>query len=242
MNKTYRLSVVLCTVDETFSLRETFRGIDCFHLAFEYLFVLSRNCTDGCLNTVKELCRRDDCRYVFQTGRGFGNAIRESMDQVQGSHMIVWSSDGAVDPASFPELVRLSKEHPDSIVTVSRWLSPDGFNGYGRLRKVVNWMSQKLFAWLYRADLTDFTNPTQIAPTALYRSIRWERNGFDFLPELTFKPLKLNVPFIEVRGKNQQRQEGRSHSRFYELVLYYFVILKIFCMNRSEILRKEGQD
>ena len=239
MDSAYRLSVVLCAVDETFSLRETFRGIDCFHLAYEYLFVLSRDCTPECLETVREICTRDDCRYVYQSGRGFGNAIRESMQHVQGDHMILWSADGATNADCFPELVRLSKEKPDCIVTVSRWLSADGFDGYNAVRKVVNRISQKLFAFLYRSDLTDFTNPTQIAPTALYRAIRWERNGFDLIPELTFKPLKLGVKFIEVPGKCLPRQEGRSHSRFSDLTSYYIRILQIYRMDRNDILSEK---
>ncbi len=236
MDGAYSLSVVICAVDESFTLDATFRGIDRFHLAQEYLFVLSQNCTSDCLATVQTICAREDCRYVIQSGFGFGNAIRESIALVRGSHMIVWSADDAIDSGCFPELVRLSEAHPDCIVTVSRWLSSDSFRGYNPLRKVINRVSQKLFACMYRSDLTDFTNPTQIAPVALYRSIRWEHDGFDMLPELTFKPLKLGVRFIEVPGKYVPRQEGKSHSRFSELVSYYLRVLQILCMDRRDIL------
>lgn len=240
MNEPYRLTVVLGAVDETFSLRETLEGIDCFHLAYEYLFVLSQTCTEDCLRTVKDVCRRDDCRYIIQSGRGFGNAIQDGIREAAGTHMIVWSSDGATDPASFPELVRLSKEHPDSIVTVSRWISDDGFPGYNPVRKVINRISQKMFALLYRSEQTDFTNPTQIAPLKLYRSIRWEQDGFDFLPELVFKPIRLGVPFIEVPGRCLPRREGESHSPFRELAMFYIRILHIYRMDRSDILRQEN--
>ena len=241
MRDTYSLSVVLCAVDETFSLRETFNGIDRFHLADEYLFVLSQTCTDGCLQTVKEICTREDCRYIIQSGRGFGNAIRDGIFAVKGDHILLWSADGATNSEAYPELVRLSRENPDVIVTVSRWLSDDGFPGYNPIRKMVNRISQKMFAMLYRSSQTDLTNPTQIAPTALYRSIRWEQDGFDFLPELIFKPIRLGARFIEVPGKCLPRQEGESHSSFRELVLYYVRILHIYRMDRSEIIRQEEQ-
>lgn len=239
MHDPYSLSVVICAVDETFSLRDTFNDLDRFHLADEYLFVLSQTCTADCLQTVKELCGREDCRYMIQSGRGFGNAIQEAIFAVRGTHMLLWSADGATDAAPFPELVRLSEAHPDSIVTISRWLSDDGFPGYNPVRKLVNRISQKMFALLYRSEQTDLTNPTQITPVSVYRSIRWEQDGFDFLPELIFKPVKLGVPFIEVPGNCLPRREGKSHSHFYELVLYYFRILHIYRMDRSEILRQE---
>ena len=241
MDNTYRLSVVLCAVDETFSLRDTFNGIDRFHLADEYLFVLSQTCTDVCLQTVRQLCEREDCRFITQSGRGFGNAIRDAIFEVKGSHMLLWSADGATDPGVYPELVRQSKAHPDTIVTVSRWLSDDGFPGYNPIRKIVNRVSQKMFALLYHSDMTDFTNPTQITPVEVYRGIRWERDGFDFLPELTFKPLKLGVPFIEVPGRCLPRREGKTHSRFRDLVLFYPRIWSIYRMDRSELLMQEDQ-
>ena len=84
-------------------------------------------------------------------------------------------------------------------------------------------------------------NPTQIVPVPVYRSIRWEQDGFDFLPELIFKPIKLGVPFIEVPGKCLPRKEGKSHSTFRELAMYYIRILHIYRMDRSEILRQEEQ-
>ncbi len=239
MDNAYSLSVVLCAVDETFSLRETFEGVDRFHLADEYLFVLSQTCTDGCLQTVREICTRDDCRYIIQSGRGFGNAIRDGILEVKGDHILLWSGDGATDSAAYPELVRLSKDNPDAIVTVSRWLSDDGFPGYNPIRKAINRISQRAFALLFRSEQTDLTNPTQIAPTAIYRSIRWEQNGFDFLPEMIFKPIKLGARFIEVPGRCLPRREGKSHSSFRELALYYVRILHIYRMDRSEILRQE---
>lgn len=241
MNNAYSLSVVLCAVDETFSLRETFNDIDRFHLADEYLFVLSQTCTGDCLQTVKEICAREDCRFIFQSGRGFGNAIRDGIFEVRGDHILLWSADGATDSASYPDLVRLSKENPDAIVTISRWLSDDGFPGYNPIRKVVNRVSQRMFALLFGSEQTDLTNPTQIAPTELYRSIRWEENGFDFLPEMIFKPIRLGVRFVEVPGRCLPRREGKSHCSFRELVLYYFRILHIRRMDRSEILRQEEQ-
>ena len=62
MSGTYRLSVVIYAVDETASLERTFRKLDAYHAACEYVFVLSRSCTPACLETVKRLCERSDCR------------------------------------------------------------------------------------------------------------------------------------------------------------------------------------
>ncbi len=236
----YRLSVVICAVDETFSLRRTFEKLDSFREASEYLFVLSKTCTPGCLAVTQELCRRPDCRWMYQSGTGLGGAIRDSFTEVCGTHLVLWSADEATDVSSFPEMVRLSKENPEKIIKISRWLRKDGFEGYGRVNKALNYVSQRMFGLMFRSSLTEFTNPTQIAPVAVYRSIRWERTGFDFLPEMILKPLKLGVEFIEVPTKNVPREEGESHTTFRAHLLYYRNIFKIFFTDKQK-LRMEGQ-
>lgn len=235
MNEDYRLSVVFCAVNESYSLMQAFQKIDSYAAAFEYLFVLSKKSAEKCTETVKEICKKENCSYIIQSGKGLGNAIRDGIKSVTGTHIIFWPADDGMDTASFPEMVGLSMNNPEAIVTVSRWLKKDGFNGYGKIRKIINGVSQRLFAFLYRSDLTDFTNPTQIAPVALYRKINWQGTGFDFIPEMTFKPLRLGCRFIEVPCKNNKREDGSSNSRFFQLIKYYFVILKIMIMKKKDI-------
>ena len=238
MENEYTLSVVICAVDETFSLERTFEKLDRDRPAMEYLFVLAKTCTPECLSTVEKLCLREDCRWMYQSGKGLGNALRDGFDCVIGTHIAIWSADEATDAASFPEMLRLSKENPDKIVKISRWLHPEGFEGYGRVNKMLNYVSQRAFGLMFRSKLTEFTNPTQIAPTAVYRRIRWEHNGFDFLPELTFKPLKLGVGFIEVPTKNVPREEGRSHNNYLSHIFYYSTILKIFFTKKKNLIKE----
>ena len=238
MNEDYSLSIVICAVDETFSLERTFQKLDSCGGADEYVFVLSKTCTPECLSTVQRLCERPDCRWLYQSATGFGNAIRDSFEIVRGTHMVVWSADEATDVSSFPEMLRLSKQNPDMIIKISRFLQPDGFDGYGRLNKFLNHISQRAFGLLFRSDLTEFTNPTQIAPTALYRRIRWTHTGFDFLPEPVFKPLKLGVKFMEVPTRNVPREEGKSHNTFFSHIFYYRTILEIFFTKKENLIKE----
>ena len=141
MKEEYKLSVVFCAVDETFSLTDTYTKINSYGYASEFIFVLSRNASKECLDTVKRLCENIGCSYYFQSGYGLGNAIRDSIGLVGGTHMIVWPADDGMDTGAFPEMVEISMRDPEKIVSVSRWLAKDGFNGYGKIRKVINFIS-----------------------------------------------------------------------------------------------------
>ncbi|MBQ9913039.1 MAG: glycosyltransferase [Clostridia bacterium] len=241
MKEEYKLSIVFCAVNETFSLVDTYTKISSCDCAAEYIFVLSKNASKNCCDTVKELCKNENCNYFVQSGYGLGNAIRNSIDVVNGTHMIVWPADDGMDTDSFPKMVELSIDNPEKIISVSRWLEKNGFEGYGKIRKGINFLSQKIFSLIYSSNLTDFTNPTQIVPVSLYRKIKWQGEGFDFVPEMTFKPLKLGYEFIEVPCKSLKRREGATNSGFFELIKYYYVILKIYCMDLSDIIIGEGK-
>lgn len=241
MKSEYKLSVVFCATNESNSLIRTYFKIRKYDYAYEYIFVLSTNASAECVNTVEKLCKNSGCRYVFQREAGLGGAIRNAIEEATGTHIIIWPADDGMDTASFPEMVRLSKENPEKIVSVSRWLAHNGFAGYGKIRKAINFFSQKLFALLYKSDLTDFTNPTQIAPLSIYRSINWQGYDWSLIPELIFKPLKLGYGFIEVPCKNLKREEGKSNSDFLKLCNYYLVIFKIYFMSEDELNKRSNQ-
>ncbi|MGN1480206.1 MAG: glycosyltransferase [Acutalibacteraceae bacterium] len=241
MMSDYRLSLVFCAVDESDLLEDSFNKTFYNDSVCECLFVLSQNCSSACLETVKRFCSNEKCRYIFQTGFGLGNAIRSAFDEVCGTHIIFWPADDGMDDAALPKMIELSKENSDKIVTVSRWKRKGDFSNYGKIRKIINFISQRFFSLLFNSELTDFTNPTQIAPIDVYRQIRWEHEGFEFIPEMIFKPLKIGVQFIEVPCKNIERRTDKSHSGFLSLVKYYFVILKIRFMPQKSIYVRSKQ-
>ncbi len=236
MKKDYSLSVAFCTINETTSLVDAYEKVSGCNCGDEYIFVVAQTASEECKSTVKRLCENENCRFVVQNGKGLGNAIRTAFDEAKGTHLIVWPADDDMDSSVFPEMVRLSRMNTEKIVTVSRWKAKNGFEGYGRIKKIINYISQKAFALLYKSDLTDFTNPTQIAPMSLYRKIKWSGEGFEFIPEMIFKPLRLGCEFIEVPCGSIQRKDGKTNGSFSAFAKYYGVIYKISKMKPKDII------
>lgn len=228
MSDSYRLTVAFCVVDETQLLKDTFQKIKSKFDAFDYIFILSLNSTQKARTTVTEICNAyDNCRFYFQDGYGLGNAIKSAISLTDGTHLIVWPSDDGMDCDSFAQMVKTSMKNPEKIIKVSRWLRKGDFVNYGKFRLIVNYVSQKIFAVLYNSNLTDFTNPTQIAPINVYRSIEWKNDDFGLIPELVFRPLKAGCDFMEIPCKNTEHRRGGGNSNLYMLIKYYFIIFKI---------------
>lgn len=236
----YRLTVAICAVDETTLLEQTFNKIYAYGKHLEFLFVLSRNCSKECLETVQTICKNhSDCRCAIQSAIGLGNAIQDAFRLAKGTHVIFWSADDDIDSTPFSKMVELSEKNPEAIVKISRWLPGGGFEGYGGLRRTANYLSQKLIALLYHSKLTDFTNPTQIAPLALYKRIHWENSDAAILPEMVCKPLRLGCVFLEVPCKTRSNSKKNSHIGFFTHLKYYFIIFKIRSSSRSGLFVRE---
>lgn len=228
MSDSYKLTVAFCVVDETKLLKDTFQKVRSNFEAFDYLFILSRNSTEKAREAVAEICSTyDNCRFYFQDGYGLGNAIKYAIRLTDGTHLIVWPSDDGMDSGSFAQMVKTSMKNPEKIIKVSRWLRKGDFVNYGKIRLIINYISQKLFAVLYNCNLTDFTNPTQIAPIDVYSSFEWKNDDFGLIPELVFRPLKAGYQFIEIPCKDTEHRKGNGNSNLLMLIKYYFVILKI---------------
>lgn len=227
MNNEYKLSLAFCAVDETDLLNAAFSKTFFNEEIVECVFVLSQDCSSDCLLTVKKLCENPNCRYVFQDRKGIGNAIKTVFAEARGTHLIIWPADDGMDASVLKEMICISKQNPEKFVKISRWLNKSSFVNYSRVRKLVNRISQKLFALLYNSKLTDFTNPTQIAPVDVYRKIKWGGDDFSFVPEMVLKPLRLGCEFIEIPCTDTEKRKGKSHGNLFELIKYYFVVLKI---------------
>ena len=228
MHILYRLTVAFCVVDETEILVKTFHKIKQGFEPFEFIFVLSQTSTEESREIVDNICKYyDNCSYCFQDGRGLGNAIKKAIDYSNGTHLLIWPSDDGMDSTSYPQMVEYSMNNPGKIIKVSRWLRHGDFVNYGKIRLAINYISQKLFAALYSANLTDFTNPTQIAPIDVYREIKWENDDFGLIPELIFRPLKAGYEFCEIPCTNTEQRRGKGNSKLSQLIKYYFVIIKI---------------
>lgn len=242
MEEKYRLSLIFCAVNESDLLEAAFSKTYFNNEITECIFILSKNHSKDCLSTVKKLCMNSNCKYIIQSGKGLGNAIQEAFRESNGTHIVIWPADDGMDSSVFPQMIETSKNNPQKIIKISRWLRKGDFVNYNVIRKYINYSSQKIFSVLFHSNLTDYTNPTQIAPVNVYRKIKWDSDGYDFIPEMIFKPLKLGVEIIEISCTDTEKRSEKSNIGFFSLAKYYVAVLKIRFKSKQSILKKGKND
>jgi hypothetical protein len=230
-------------MDETTHLEATVKVLlrDVKDRTKEILIVVCERTTPEAMATVEWLAKSLGAlvRVHSQTLPYLGGAIREAFDLARGSHVVMMASDLETDPNAVKGLIEQAERRPSAIVTVTRWRSSAGFEGYSKVKLVCNWFFQKFFALLYGVRLSDMTFGYRIFPTKLVQSIRWEELRHAFLLETVVKPLRLGVEVIEIPCGWKARTEGRSQNTFFLNFLYFRPGLKTRFASRQSILKPD---
>lgn len=231
-------------VSETDSIRQTVDTLlnVCNHKDItEIIIGYPDRITPECLAVVNELAATEcDVPFVvFKQTRPFMSGINDMIDVAKGSHCLLVASDMALDLSIIPRMIENAKKEPDVIHSASRWMKGCKFYDYGTLKKLINFLAQKFLAVLYMRNLTDFTIPVQIAPSELYKSIRFERTDFAFLLEMVLKPIRLGYKFKEYPTNCYPRTDGKSSNSAKQIFSYLRVALHIRFMPKKDILLEE---
>jgi len=235
------VTVILPIINETTSLVATVETIlaDCGGLVDKFLIIVSHRTAPESLETATELQRHHEGRFAVERQRRqfLGGALRDALDHVATSHVVVMSSDLETDPSAVKPMIAMARAHPAKIVAASRWRGgarpPPG---YGRVKAVCNGIFQKMFSILYRARLTDMSHGFRIYPTALMQAVVWKELRHPFLFETLVKPLRLGVPVVEVPAGWFVRLGGTSQNRLLNYFAYFRVGIAVRFRSRSALL------
>ncbi len=238
------VTLMMGAVSETKSLRQTVHTLleVCDHSDItEIIIGYSPKATPECLAVVKELyeMKCDVPIVAFEQIKPFMLGITDMIEIARGSHCILVASDMALDLSVVPVMVERAKKEPDVIHSASRWMKGCEFYGYGKSKKLINYLAQKFLAALYMRNLTDFTIPVQIAPSKLYKSINFEEIGFPFLLEMVLKPIRLGYKFTEIPTNCYPRTDGKSRNSKKQTFDYLKTALHVRFMNKKDILLSE---
>lgn len=238
------VSLMMGAVSETESLRRTVDTLleVCNHDDItEIIIGYAQRITAESLETVKEIAAMecDVPIVVFRQTRPFMSGINDMIDVAKGSHCLLVASDMALDLSVVPKMIENAKKEPDVIHSASRWMKGCKFYNYGLIKRFINFCAQKFLSVLYMRNLTDFTIPVQIAPSELYKSIKFEEPGFPFLLEMVLKPIRLGYKFKEYPTNCYPRTDGKSSNSAKQTFSYLRVALHIRFMPKQDILLEE---
>lgn len=239
MNERLAISVLLPVLNETRSLKETvdtIREVALEHV-HEILIVVSDRTEPDSVRVARKLQAEFPLPIRIHTQQlpRLGGALQEVFAQATGTHVLLMASDLETDPRLIPLFIETMLEGEWDIVAGSRWISGGGFDGYGRVNRLLNYLFQLGCRAAYSAKLTDLTFGYRLYRREALQNITWEELGHPFLLECLLKPLRLGARVTEVPCAWQARQEGGSANSFQQKLAYLWTATRIRLMRHSRI-------
>lgn len=246
MTKFKNVSILLPTLNETFSFVKTIEIILDECSAFdicEFIAIVCERTKSESMEAIehgKQLIAEKDIPFhiLYQTLPFAGGAVQDGIMAAKGSHILMMSSDLETDPHLVKDFITMAKKYPEDITTASRWLARESFDGYSKIKYILNYFFQKIFSWFYGVRLTDITYGFRIAPAKLFQSIQWEELKHPFFLETALKPIRLGVPFHEISSRWTARTEGESQNTLLQTFKYLRIAFKARFEKKENILKK----
>lgn len=180
-------------------------------------------------------CKRVSQQYPFihyilqQNNPGVGWAFREALGKVTGTHVLMMASDGDTDPAAIPKMIKKAEETDCDIVLANRWSGGGGFERYDPMKKILNYLFQKIMKVLFVPTIDDYTYGFRLYKTGALNGCTWEETRHPFFLESLLKPMKSGFNKIEqIPVKQTSRTAGASKNTFFQNFLYLRTAIKVY--------------
>jgi glycosyltransferase involved in cell wall biosynthesis len=216
------VSVIIPCRNEAGHIRPLVRRLPPLPAGSEFVFV-EGNSTDDTEETIRTVIAENPqrpLRFLKQTGKGKGDAVRLGFAEARGDIVLILDSDMGVVPEDVPKFVQALVRGKGEMVNGSRLVYPME----GRAMRFLNLVANKLFALLFTWLLGQQVRDTLCGTKAMYREdydrIARGRSYFgDFDPfgdfDLLFGASRLNLRIVDLAVRYHERTYGATNiSRF----------------------------
>ena len=210
---------------------EKFTSLTVFVLAYRETSIL-RQTVDGVLAEVEDedlekvvvVLKDRECPSSIEMKKGFSNPKVETYIQkspnielciaeipalVKSSHFIIMTADMEMNPKSIRHMIAEAKKHPQAIVCATKWHKDSVVENYGFIHKLCTRTLNTVVSVILGRKIKDAVTFFQVYPAAVYRKMKfdWSKN---VVFELTSRPVRAGVDYIEIPTVYKRRAEGKS--------------------------------
>ena len=184
----------------------------------EYIFVEggSKDGTEAAIKLAIEQNPDKPLRFLKQTGKGKGDAVRLGFGAARGEVLVILDSDMGVAPEDLPAFVNaLARGHAE-FVNGSRLVYPMAGKAMRFLNLIANKFFAALFSWILGQSCRDTLCGTKVLFRSDYERIAANRSYFgDFDPfgdfDLLFGASRLNLHIVDLAVRYHEREYGETN-------------------------------
>ena len=171
-------------------------------------------------------------KIFFQSGRGFGNALREGINSVETKYFCVFNADGSFNPMDLHQMKQKLIDGAD-FVFCSRYLKEGGSEDDTTLTLVGNFFFTLICNILFNLKISDVLYTYVMGSTKAFKSLNMKYDNFSFCVELPIKAKKKKFILTDFASYERSRIAGiKKVNEFKDGFLILISILKLLIFNK----------
>ncbi len=188
---------------------------------FEIIVILDKNDNET-YNAIKDL----NCKIIWQSKKGYGNAIIEGIAQTNTKYLCIFYADGSTDPKFVLPMLDKLKINNNDFIFGSRYEK----NAYSYDDNIVTRIGNFFFTFLgnffMKLNISDILFTYIFAKTEEMKSLKLECNDYCLCIEIPFKVKIKNFkystyPCIE-RKRFADKKKVKAFSDGFKILIFFF--------------------
>ena len=158
--------------------------------------------------TIKSISNFDDIKVYVQKKNGYGNALKEGLNQINTEFFCIINADGSMDPKYLDEMLKLCVG--TDLVFASRYLKGGGSDD----DDFVTFIGNKCFSFLgnilFKLNLSDILYTYIVGKTDSVKNLKLNYHDFRICVEIPIKAKLNNLIFVSTPSKERKRIGGKK--------------------------------
>ena len=194
------LTLIIPAKNESESLPEVFKEINNYEC--KVIVILEKSD----LKTI-DVAKNFNCKIVYQSDKGYGNALIEGMNNTETEYLCIFNADGSFDPKYLSGMLDSCNNNLD-FVFASRYISGGGSDDDTLLTKIGNFIFSGIGNIFFSLKLSDILFTYVLGKTNSFKKLELKSKDFCLCPEIPIKAKKNKMTFIEFASYERKRIAG----------------------------------
>ena len=173
--------------------------------SYDVCVVLEKSDTET-INSIRE----KNCRIVYQSKKGFGNALIEGIISSQTEYFCIFNADGSMEINEIDIMLEKIYNSDCDIIFASRYEK----NSKSDDDTIVTWIGNKIFTLIgkifFSLNITDILYTFVLGKTKEVKELNLNQNDFRFCVELPIKAKKKGLNLCTITAHEKKRIAGKK--------------------------------
>ena len=185
-------------------------------------------------NLTKLSIQNFNCKIIEeQNGKGYGNALRTGINEVETDFFCIFNADGSFDPTYLDNMYDMLEQNNADFIFCSRYEKNAGSDDDTFLTYIGNKIFTFLCNFLFKLKITDVLFTYVMGKSKEYKSLNLKSDDFSFCVELPIKAKFSNFKLSSLASHERPRIAGvKKVNEFKDGFLILISIIRILLFRK----------